>query len=581
MADDKTVLGITETEISKTERAYGVLRGIFKGLKPDDITQVAEAFKTVGINLMKINPDNMDAVVKSLNKLGNEKLGTNAADNADKMVKSIDIMLQQEKIKNNSFVSAYLVRTEIELRMAKLAKEKVAAQEQGFMKMMEVRRKEGELLTAKWAKETFGADSKMTNSIIQSAGWIGLIIGILLLANETLKQFHERMQKSASALTTVGLMTDMTLAKYGQLAITVGSHLNTITHLGWTSAEAMKLWETASNNQITSLGMLEVRQAGASLSEQKGKELAVIKSMDMTFALNRMSVALFGSTQGTAKLIDISNKFGLAGVSNAHLLGGLIARTAGTAGIQASTMVELMDSMGDKTMYFKDGAISALGALTPLTLGLSKFNVNAKLSNYALNDMMKGMTSMVKGADSILYMALKGSGGMNFEQRLADAMNKNPMEKTMATMQMLQSKLGETGIYTSSLALKEFMPGMSEMARKNVLEFMTGSSYKNARAQLSKEKDEKGQAIIINEELKKQGKGLNDLAIAQLGGMNFEELAADYLKNILMVIVDGFAGIFGRLAIKGHSDNIDKIMDMSKQANNAPKLEGYKASGNT
>ena len=569
-ADDKKA--ITDADITRTERAWGVLRGIFKGLKPDDITQVAEAFRAVGINLNKVNAKNMDKIVSTMERMGNEKLGTKAAETADKMIKSIDNMLQQQKVKNNDFVSAYLRRTEIELRLAKLAKEKIEAEAKGGIYLLEAQAKEQAGKIGAFSQKYLGAGSDFTKGIVEMAGPIGMIVAVLMLAGAAAKLFHERMQKSTGALVQTGLMTNMNIGKYNELAVSIGAHLTSWTALGFTSATAMKLWEQAVKDNIVSLGMLSVSQEGYDMSLQSSRVEAIRRSQDMTFELGRMSIALTGTADSTSQLTAIANKFSINSTRQIQLMGVGMVSLAGRAGLQGNTVMELWDTIGDRMIGLRGGSIGALQGLLPLTKALADFQAKTKLSNFAINDMAKGIINMTKGADSIMYMALKGGRGRTLNERMSEAIKTDPLTKAMDSLQMLYTKTGggRTGTAVLSMALKDFMPGMNENQRLNMMDMFKSGLWTPQMSKQMAGMSQEEQMKKMLEVSQGQGKKLSETAVYQAMGVSIDEQALDVLKKLLMTMLDFATGVMSKLGMGQYMANINQMKVSSNQANGKP-----------
>jgi hypothetical protein len=568
-ADDKKA--ITDADITRTERAWGVLRGVFKGLKPDDITQVAEAFRAVGINLNKVNAKNMGNIVSTMERMGNEKLGTKAAETADKMIKSIDNMLQQQKVKNNDFVSAYLRRTEIELRLAKLAKEKIEAEAKGGIFLLQAMAKQQAAKIGAFAQKYMGASSGFTKSIIQMAGPIGMLVAVFMLASAASRIFHERMQKSTGALVQTGLATGLTMGKYNELAINIGAHLTSMTSLGFASETALKLWGQAVKDNIVSLGMLSVAQEGANVKDDASRVEAIKRAQDMTFEFGRMSIALTGSTESINQLIGIANKFNINSVKQIQLMGAGIANMAGRAGIQGNTVMDLWNTIGDSMIGLQGGSIGALQSLIPLTTALGKFREKAHLSEFVINDMAKGIINMTKGADSILYLALKGGRGKNLNERMTEAIHTDPLTKAMDSLQMLYNKTkGHQGIGVLSMALKDYMPGMNENQRLNMMDmFQRGLWTPKLSKQMAGMSQEEQMKKML-EISQGQGKKMSETAVYQAMGISIEEQALDILKKLLMSVMDMATGILSKLGMAQYMANITDIKRTSNQANVKP-----------
>ena len=558
----------TDADIQKIERAYGVLAGVFKGLKPDDITQVAAAFEEVGINLSKIKPKNMDAIVSAIEKMGDTKYGTSAAKNADQMIGSINKMLSQQKIKNNTFVSAYLKRTEIELRIAKLAKEKIAADEKGFFAKRQAFMKEQELKIAEWSKKTLGADSSLTKNILANAGWIGVIVGLMIMAKAAANKLNESMVSMAPGLAQTGLLLKSSTWAYTAAANELTHNLVKQAGADISLKQAKEMVNSAIRNEITSLSILAAQREGANVQEFAGKTRVNLLTQELALNFNRLSYGLTGSFESTNKFINIANKFGFASSDAAKKMVGSIANLSGTSMIELPIMMDLWDAVGDKVSALGNAADNSLGFFEPLIKNLQIFGKTSGMSNYALNNMTKGIVQMTKSTDVFMYMALKGAKGQSFSANLKSAIGKSPLERSMMVAKEMFQRLN-TDIYTASVAMKDVLPGMDDATRVKFLEMMQNSKWDVKK--YSGLTEEQQRQKIISDMGGLEGDAITKRAMGQLiVGGDLQQQMVDYLQKILTGIITGFAGLLRGVGQGNAARELDSLRSMSSEMNNKP-----------
>lgn len=565
--DDKSQTGINSKDIDDVNRAVGVLKGMFKGLKPDDILQVAKAFETVGMSFENLDPKNVDEIVKVFEKIGDKKYGVEASKNADTMIKSLDKMLQEGKIKNNAFVSATIRRTEIELQMAKLAKEKVSAQEKGGLDLITAQYKEQAMKVGTFAKEHLGADSDLTKNILANAGWIGLIVGLLVLVANEAKKFTKSLVDSAPALAQTGLMTRMAFGEATAVAGDLTAKIYGQATAGITAKQATQMYSEALKDHVVALGITGAKQTGADMETNAGREKAILLSYDLTFELNRMSYAMTGSTSSAGKLTEIANKLNMASTKAIQQLGARIATMAQTSETEMPTMIDLWDAMSDKMSAFKDSMGGSMDYLTEFSKVLGKLSHNAEISNYSFQKMAQGIVNMTKNTDPFMYMAMTGKGGKSFGDKYMDTIKKNPVERSMVIAEDLLKKFesrGKDQVAFASIAAKQMnlLGGMDEGTSFQFLNAIKGGKF-NSEAFKGLSTDDKRKAIV--DEMAKTGSAMSATAVNQmLIGGNPEEQMMAILQQFMTIVESGFAGLLRRF---GQSDVADKIDKMRSDAN--------------